>query len=207
MVGRQSLPLVLLSASSAHAWCCRSCGKCMCELYGVCPAPSTSAPPPPAPSLATLSVADVAAFIASLAPDGSRQFCPPGCSVPDKLNASLFLERHIDGAMLLRLYEAHNEPSWVHNATLRAAHSEYLASQRLFGGAGVAIKHEHHIALMTRVRDGVRQAGYVPAPPVREREPKRLLQDGAQARPSRPPRRQNPTKRRAQQRRHLRETR
>lgn len=155
--------LVLAQLPVGRAWCCRACGKCMCELYGVCPAPAQASSTSQS-ALHALSVADVAAFVESIGPNGSRQTCPSACPLVGLLNASLFVRGAVDGRTLARLVRAHDDRAWVHNETLRAAHAEMLAEHRVFGGGHVGLKSEQRIALMTRLRDALRHAGYLAAP-------------------------------------------
>ena len=154
------LLLLGLHAQRTNAWCCRSCGKCMCELYGVCPAPA-SAEPPPTKALEHLSAAEVAAFVKSLGPDGARQTCPPTCAIVNQFSAASakFLERGIHGHELLKLVHAHSHPAWVHNSTLRQQHADYLASVGVFA-KDVPKASEKAIAMMTRLRDAFKHAGY-----------------------------------------------
>ena len=130
----------------------------------MCPAPT--APSPPAGKLHGLSVSDVATFVSSIGPSGSRQVCPPGCPLIEYFNASRFVERGITGGMLARLVRAHDAREWVHNNTLRAAHAEWLAAH----GLPETLKAEQRIAMMTRLRDALRHAGLAVAS-----EPQRRL--------------------------------
>ena len=130
----------------------------------MCPAPT--APSPPAGKLHGLSVSDVATFVSSIGPSGSRQVCPPGCPLIEYFNASRFVERGITGGMLARLVRAHDAREWVHNNTLRAAHAEWLAAH----GLPETLKAEQRLAMMTRLRDALRHAGLAVAS-----EPQRRL--------------------------------
>ena len=132
----------------------------MCELYGVCP-PPTTAEPSPSKALADLSAAEVAAFVASLGPNGARQTCPPTCPLVEQFSAAStkFQERGIHGHELLKLVHAHSHPAWVHNITLRQQHAEYLASVGVFA-KDVPKASEKAIAMMTRLRDAFKHAGY-----------------------------------------------
>ena len=89
------MPLLPALLSSAVAWCCRACGRCMCDSYGVCGVKASAMPPLP-----TWSAADVASFIESLAENGSRNLCPSGCRTPSLFNGSRF-----DGMSGLLLHE------------------------------------------------------------------------------------------------------
>lgn len=145
----------------------------MCEIYGVCPAPAKQVDADK--QLHILSAEDVAEFIVSLGPNGTRQTCPDGCTIYEHFNASRFVERGINGAALARLTHAHENRAWVHNTSLREKHAEFLAGHGVFGAAG--LKGEQRIALMTRLRDALRHAGFAVAPI----EPKRRLVELARA--------------------------
>jgi len=84
----------------ASAWCCRACGKCMCDSYGVC-APN---PPEGRASVHTWSVEEVSTFVESLSFSGEngRDTCPAGCKTPSLFNGShaRFTNGNIDGKAL-----------------------------------------------------------------------------------------------------------
>ena len=161
MLRRSYLLALLIYTQSASCWCCRSCGKCMCEVYGVCPVPDKTEPPP-TKSLQDLSADEVATFIASLGPNGSRQTCPAACPLIEQmaLLSNKIRERSIHGHELLKLVHAHSHPAWVHNATLRSNHAEYLiATLGVFDKNGPKAG-EKSISVMTRLRDAFKHAGY-----------------------------------------------
>ena len=131
----------------------------------MCPPPAAAPPSKPLPALHDLSVAEVAAFVASLGPSGSRQTCLPGCPLVNYFNASQFIERGMHGAALARLVHAHDARAWVHNISLRAAHAAWLTSHGVLGADD--LKSEQRIALMTRLRDALRHAGFAAPEPRR----------------------------------------
>lgn len=98
---------------------------------------------------------------------------------------------------LARLIHAHDDRAWVHNASLRAAHAAFLASH--LGGDG--LKDEKRIALMTRLRDALRHAGYVASPESKRKLAQQPAAPAAADDASRRARR-HPPHRRALQRRH-----
>ena len=139
----------------ADAWCCRACGKCMCSLYGVCPSPTAAQPPF---DLHSLSSQQVAEFIASISPNGSRQWCPAGCTLIELFNATLFLEHGWHGkrlAAFLQEHEARFNAHVVHNATLREAHCQWLASHKVLPSG---LKSEQYLALVTRMQGALKSA-------------------------------------------------
>ena len=143
----------------AHAWCCRACLKCMCSIYGSCPA--TKAVPLLDVPLRQLSTAGVAAFVDSLRPGGTRDTCPPGCKLTPLLNGSIFAERELDGTRLIDIVRQHEEglpSSAVHNSTIRARHVEWLASLRLVPAHALPAKEreERLLGLLNRLREAVR---------------------------------------------------
>ena len=141
--------------AGADAWCCRACAKCMCTVYGVCPSPSEVQPPF---SLPQLTVAQVADFIVSISPNGSRQWCTPGCALLENFNASLFIEHGWHGkrlASFLKEHESRFSADVVHNMTLREAHCEWLASHKILPSG---LKSQQYLALVTRLQGALRSA-------------------------------------------------
>ena len=97
-----------------------------------------------------LSSQQVAEFIASISPNGSRQWCPAGCTLIELFNATLFLEHGWHGkrlAAFLQEHEARFNAHVVHNATLREAHCQWLASHKVLPSG---LKSEQYLALVTR---------------------------------------------------------
>ena len=147
--------LLLSHVPLLHAWCCRACGKCMCSLYGVCPRPQVPQQPFHLPDLNTK---EVAAFVASIRPDGHRNSCPAGCTLIELFNATEFEERAVTGkrlASLLLEHEARFTSAVVHNSTLRAAHCEWIAGQHLLP---MGLKDEQYLALVVRLREALTQS-------------------------------------------------
>lgn len=140
--------------ATANAWCCRSCANCMCTLYGVCKTDSGAALPPLAP-IGSLTIEHVAGFVDSLRPGGTRQTCPARCPLPALLNGSRFAEHRIDGFRLAQLIHEH-EARTSKNMTLRRHHGDWLASSGLLPDG---LDSEQYIAIGTRLRDALRQAG------------------------------------------------
>ena len=89
---------------TVHAWCCRSCSKCMCESYGVCaPALPPSVAGPVYPSkLVDWSLADVTSFVESLN-NGSRDTCPIGCTTGSLFEGRRFAASKMSGPLLHKL--------------------------------------------------------------------------------------------------------
>jgi hypothetical protein len=150
--------VIALLMPLAHAWCCRACSKCMCSIYGSCPA--TKAVPLLDVPLRQLSTAGVAAFVDSLRPGGTRDTCPPGCKLTPLLNGSIFAERELTGARLIDIVRQHEEglpSSAVHNSTIRARHVEWLASLRLVPAHALPAKEreERLLGLLNRLREAV----------------------------------------------------
>lgn len=132
----------------------------MCNSYGVCNDVVSVSPSPPPLQLEALRAPDVADFIKSIGdPNGSRQTCPPNCSLLAMFNGSSFVQHGVDGAVLarwLREHEARFTSSVKHNATERAAHGRWLGS--LFPWPSGA-KPEQYIALTVRLRAALIHSG------------------------------------------------
>jgi hypothetical protein len=129
--------LVLLHAAGSDAWCCRACHNCFCVL-GICPAASPKEVPDP--PILKWKVDEVADFLLSLGPDGSRNTCRlsahPTCPVPPYfVNASrMFRAKGINGPRLIHLmnmHQDHLEGGSVHNDSLRHKHAEWWSSHGL----------------------------------------------------------------------------
>ena len=81
------------------------------------------------------STAEVATFIDSLAFNGSRDTCAPGCGIPPLFESARYVARNIDGQALRAMLVSHAEhetmlhppTGWIANTTsLRAAHTKEL---------------------------------------------------------------------------------
>ena len=161
LVSRSFRRLMLwMLLAEVDAWCCRACHKCMCSVYGVCPVPQ--APVQLTVPFHQLTTAGIADFVDSLRPNGSRDSCPPGCTLTPLLNGSAFAAHGIDGPTLLQMLQTHEEnlpSSAMHNITLRTAHARWLETQlppSIVGTFSAKNREERLFATITRVRDAIR---------------------------------------------------
>lgn len=162
-----SLILLALHLASVDAWCCRACAKCMCTVYGVCPSNPSGAGDNKSQSerstpLKDFTVDQVVAFVDSITPRGVRDTCTPGCQLIEYFNSSLFRKHAIRGEKLFHFFanhEARFTKDVIHNTTARADHSIWLASHGFFPDG---LKGEQYLALTTRLRDALRDAGAIP---------------------------------------------
>ena len=158
---RPALFLLIIGPPVAYCWCCRACAKCMCTVYGSCPADgkaATNPVPPLSQPLHELGVAAVAEFVTSIQMGGSRNPCPPGCNLLRLFNASAFLERRISGSMLAQIIEQHEKglpKEAVHNETARSLHGEWLRS---LGLMPFSASLDQRLAFLSRLREAVQQA-------------------------------------------------
>ena len=142
-------------------WCCRACGICMCDAYGVCEAatgPSSAAERTNAtrrlhmlPPLAHWSVDEVAAFVDSLSETGARNTCMSGCKTPGLFNDSAvrFKALGINGTML----HERLQQQVALEATLRSPNTSVDVK-----GNGSALRAELAFGLISPVEDAVRVA-------------------------------------------------
>ena len=159
------LLLMLCSTPVCEAWCCRACAKCMCTVYGVCPSGRSAAgsngssAKSQSTALRKFSVEQVVAFISSVGVNGSRQTCTPDCALLQLFDGSLFRKQDTDGEKLAHFFHAHETRftrEVIHNNTARAAHAGWVASHGFFPGG---LNGEQYLALTTRLRDALRDAG------------------------------------------------
>ena len=173
------LIIVLTTPRPAEAWCCRACSKCMCTIYGVCPSSSSSdkgngsssGGGAAAKPLKAFTVQQVSEFIASIGANGSRNSCAPGCTLLDLYDATRFTKLNVNGNDLHKFFSEHESRftrEAMHNTTQRAAHAEWLASHGYFGEKS-GLKTEQILALTTRLRDALRDAGALSASAKRTR--------------------------------------
>ena len=99
-----TLLLVIASAHRVAAWCCRVCGKCMCDSYGVCAGPPSEARAP----LNRWTTDELGRFMESLADGGARNLCPTGCRIPSLFNGSRsrLVALEMDGAAMHKRLQA-----------------------------------------------------------------------------------------------------
>ena len=130
----------------------------MCTLYGVCPkAPPSS--PPLQQDLDRWSVSEVAAFVASLGVNGTRQTCPPGCLLVQLFEPDRFVKQGVAGTRLHSIIRGHERrfialPKAENtNASVRKAHGHWLESHGLLQPG---VSTEQTLAFYMRLKDALR---------------------------------------------------
>ena len=150
--------LVAALLPAATGWCCRSCGKCFCMSYGVCPRPSESLPM--LKPIETWSSSELVDFINAISPGGARQSCPENCSVLSIIHSSRF--RELNGADIHHILTEHER-----NLAMDRAHANASLALPLLLDRLVPAKYlpKLGMAFITRLKFAVEHATTLPPPP------------------------------------------